>query len=139
VETREEVLSWLADRRLFHLATVEGDQPRVRVFGSALVIDDRVHFFMGKFKDVYRQVTVNPKVEMCFYDPEEGRQVRVSGVASQVADECVWSVVFEMMPFARSLAERRGLDNMALFRVDEGSAVVWTRATSTAPKQPIDL
>ena len=137
--SREEILKWAADHRMFHLAPVEGDQPRVRVFGSAVVIDGKVYFTMGKGKDVYNQLVANPKTEMCSDDAEEGRQVRVSGVALLVDDSAVWSEAFGQMPFIKSLADRRGLENMALFRVGQAKAVVWTRETSSMPKQYVDL
>jgi uncharacterized pyridoxamine 5'-phosphate oxidase family protein len=137
--TRDEILGWVAEHRQFCLATVEGDQPRVRVFGSALVIDEGVHFLMGKGKDVYTQVCTNPAVEMCFYDADEGVQVRVSGEATLVTGDAIWEKVFELMPFARTLVERRGVENMALFRVQGANALVWTRETTSAPKKYVVL
>jgi len=84
---RVEILPWLVEHRLRYLATVEGGQPRVRVFGSVLISDGAMHFVTQKGKDVYNQLIANPKADLCFFDAEERLQVRVGGLASLVDDE----------------------------------------------------
>jgi uncharacterized pyridoxamine 5'-phosphate oxidase family protein len=64
----------------YYLATVDGDQPRVRPFGSLAIFEDRLYFQTGKVKDVSKQMSANPKIEICAYDGE-GNWVRVQAVA----------------------------------------------------------
>ena len=55
----------------YYLATVEGDQPHVRPFGTAMVFEDKLYIQTGKVKDVYKQLAVNPKAEICAFNGAE--------------------------------------------------------------------
>ncbi len=61
----ERVAKFLKDAGTYYLATVEGDQPRVRPFGTAHIFEGRLYLQTGKSKDVSRQIHANPKVEVC--------------------------------------------------------------------------
>ena len=60
----ERVVDFLKQANTYYLATVEGDQPRVRPFGTAHVYDGRLYIRTGKVKEVSRQMLANPKVEI---------------------------------------------------------------------------
>jgi len=61
----------------YYLATVDGDQPRVRPFGTIDLFDGKLYIQTGKSKDVSKQIQANPKVEIsCFAD---GQWLRVAG------------------------------------------------------------
>jgi uncharacterized pyridoxamine 5'-phosphate oxidase family protein len=64
----------------YYLATVEDDQQRVRPFGSLAIFEGRLYFQTGKVKDVSKQMSANPKIEICAYDGK-GDWVRVQAVA----------------------------------------------------------
>lgn len=54
---------------VFYIATEEGDQARVRPFGSATEFEGEAYICCGNFKEVYKQIAQNPKVELCgMYD-----------------------------------------------------------------------
>ena len=55
----------------YFIATVEGDQPRVRPFGTAEIFEGRLYIQTGKVKDVYKQLTANPKAEICAFNGTE--------------------------------------------------------------------
>jgi uncharacterized pyridoxamine 5'-phosphate oxidase family protein len=55
----------------YFLATVEGDQPRVRPFGTAEIFEGRLYIQTGKVKDVYKQLAANPKAEICAFNGGE--------------------------------------------------------------------
>ena len=61
----ERVAKFLKDAETYYLATVDGDQPRVRPFGTAHIFEGRLYLQTGKSKDVSRQIHANPKVEVC--------------------------------------------------------------------------
>ena len=61
----------------YYLATVDGDQPRVRPFGTILLFEDKVYIQTGKSKDVSKQIQANPKAEICCF--AEGTWLRVAG------------------------------------------------------------
>jgi uncharacterized pyridoxamine 5'-phosphate oxidase family protein len=79
----EEVCQFLKACGLYYLATTEGDQPRVRPFGTAHIFEDKLYIQTGRSKKVAHQMTENPKVEICAF--KEGTWVRVSATA--VADD----------------------------------------------------
>lgn len=74
----EKVYQFLKDAETYYLATVDGDQPRVRPFGTAHVFEGKLYIQTGKSKDVSKQITVNPKVELCAF--KDGEWLRVSGI-----------------------------------------------------------
>ncbi len=73
----ERVCRFLDEAGTYYLATVEGDQPRVRPFGTALVLEGRLYIQNGKVKSVSRQLAANPKAEICAC--HDGMWLRVSG------------------------------------------------------------
>ncbi len=75
----QEVYDYLKKCRVYYLATVEGDQPRVRPFGTADIFDGRLYIQTGKIKDVSKQIASNPKIEICAYDG--GTWLRISATA----------------------------------------------------------
>ncbi len=60
----ETVCAFLKKCAVYYLATMEGDQPRVRPFGVAEIIDGKLYFLTGKRKDVSKQMLANPKIEI---------------------------------------------------------------------------
>ena len=55
---------FLNEAKVFYFLTVDGDQPKGRPFGFYLIEGDRIYFGCGTFKNVFRQLTANPKVEV---------------------------------------------------------------------------
>lgn len=74
----QKVVDFLKDAEVYYLATVEGDQPRVRPFGTAHVFEGKLYIQTGKVKDVSKQIHANPKVEICAF--KNGQWLRVAGV-----------------------------------------------------------
>ena len=60
----ETVCAFLKKCGVYYLATMEGDQPSVRPFGVAEIIDEKLYFLTGKRKDVSKQMLANPKIEI---------------------------------------------------------------------------
>ena len=73
----EKVLQFLKDAETYYLATVEGDQPRVRPFGTAHIFEGKLYIQTGKVKDVSKQLHANPKAEICAF--KGGEWIRVAG------------------------------------------------------------
>ena len=73
----DKVLKFLKDAETYYLATVEGDQPRVRPFGTVHVFEGKLYIQTGKVKDVSKQLHQNPKAEICAF--KNGEWLRVSG------------------------------------------------------------
>lgn len=77
----QEVYEFLKKCGTYYLATVEGDQPRVRPFGTVDVFEGRLYIQTGKVKAVSRQIQANPHVELCTFDG--GRWLRVAGTLAR--------------------------------------------------------
>ena len=73
----ERVVNFLKEAETYYLATVEGDQPRVRPFGTAHIFEGKLYIQTGKVKDVSKQIHANPKVEICAF--KNGEWLRVAG------------------------------------------------------------
>ncbi len=72
-----EVYEFLKKCGVFYLATVEGDQPRVRPFGAVNVFEDKLYLQTGKVKNVSKQIQVNNKVEISGF--VDGKWIRLEG------------------------------------------------------------
>ena len=73
----EKVCKFLDEAQTYYLATMDGDQPRVRPFGTAHVFEGKLYIQTGKKKDVSKQLSVNPKAEICAF--HDGKWLRVAG------------------------------------------------------------
>ena len=65
---------------VFYVATMDGDSPRVRPFSSVTEYEGHVYLCCGNYKEVYRQLSANPRLELCGMCGETG-WLRVSAVA----------------------------------------------------------
>lgn len=72
-----EVYEFLKNCGTYYLATVEGDQPRVRPFGTVDIFDGKLYIQTGKVKNVANQMKANPKVEIS--GMHEGKWIRLAG------------------------------------------------------------
>ena len=75
----QEVLDFLKKAGTYYLATVEGDQPRVRPFGTAHIFEGKLYIQTGKSKPCSKQMAANPKVEICSF--AGGQWLRIAATA----------------------------------------------------------
>ena len=73
----ETVYEFLKAVGTYYLATVEGDQPRVRPFGTVNIFEGKLYIQTGKSKPVSAQIACNPKVELCAF--ADGKWLRLAG------------------------------------------------------------
>ncbi len=79
----ERTAKFLKEAETYYLATVEGDQPRVRPFGTVNVFEGKLYIQTGKSKPVSKQLAANPKAEICAF--KNGEWLRVA--ATLVEDD----------------------------------------------------
>lgn len=81
VRRRKQIMNtvndFLKQAGVYYLATVEGDQPRVRPFGTVNIFEGKLYIQTGKVKDVAKQIAANPKVEISAF--KDGKWIRVAG------------------------------------------------------------
>ena len=97
----EEVLNFLDEAKTYYLATVDGDQPRVRPFGTAIIFDDKLYIQTGKVKAVSKQIAQNPKVEICAF--LNGKWLRLSGKLVNDDNREVKKALLDKMPYLRNM------------------------------------
>ena len=73
----KEVQEFLKECGVYYLATIDGDVPRVRPFGTAEIFDGHLYIQTGKKKDVAKQIMASPMVEICAF--KDGKWLRVCG------------------------------------------------------------
>lgn len=115
----QEVYNFLKECDTYYLATVEGDQPRVRPFGTIDIFDGKLYIQTGKVKNVSAQLHANPKAELCAY--KDGVWLRVSG--KLVSDERreAKTHMLDNYPHLRNMySEDDG--NTEVFFIEEGVA-----------------
>ncbi|MGZ4944143.1 MAG: pyridoxamine 5'-phosphate oxidase family protein [Halobacteriota archaeon] len=132
----EELVKFANEQIICSIATVDGDQPHVRMFGMWFADKDGFYFSTQKSGNVYRQLLANPKLELCFYAPPEtplgqgpamdmGKVMRATGTAEFIDEPSMKERLLSERPFLRPFAE-----NAAIFRVGNGQAWFWTFADS---------
>ncbi len=78
-----KVVEELKKVKVFYVATVEGDQPRVRPFSSVAEFEGNVYICCGNFKEVYKQLTEDRKIELCGMYDDNTSWLRVSAVVEE--------------------------------------------------------
>ncbi|MDR3146124.1 MAG: pyridoxamine 5'-phosphate oxidase family protein [Treponema sp.] len=74
-----QVYDFLKKTQTYYLATTEGDQPRVRPFGTIDIFEGKLYIQTGKVKEVSKQLSKNPKLEICAFDG--GKWIRIQALA----------------------------------------------------------
>ena len=115
----EKVYQFLDDANTYYLATVEGDQPRVRAFGTALLYDGKLYIQTGKVKPVSHQIAANPKVEICAF--KGGKWVRIAGELVNDDNRDVKVAMLEKMPSLKGMYSADD-DNMQMLYFKNATA-----------------
>jgi uncharacterized pyridoxamine 5'-phosphate oxidase family protein len=104
----------------YYLATMDGDQPRVRPIGFVMEWDGRLAFCTANTKNMYKQMVANPKVEICCYDGK-GNTLRISGKADFVTSAEAQRKALEAMPMLNDMYSV-GDGVFEIFCIDGGKA-----------------
>ena len=76
----KEVYEFLKKAGVYYLATMDGDQPRVRPFGTINIFEDKLYIQTGKSKDVSQQMMKNPKIEICAMNSDGWIRIQATAV-----------------------------------------------------------
>ena len=137
--TKAEVIQFMNANPACHLATADGNQPRVRGMLMYRADEQGILFHTGTTKDLCKQLMANPRVELCFNNMKDGVQVRVCGKAELVENQKLKEEVVANRPFMKPWIDQHGYKFMAIFRVKNAAATVWTMASNLEPKVSIQL
>ena len=117
-----KVNDFLTEAGVFFLATADGDQPKLRPLGAHLEMDDKVIFGVGDFKNVYKQLVANPKVEIAACKPD-GHWLRYTGKAVFEEDPKYAEAMLDMMPDLRNIYNEETGNKMMTFHLEDATAV----------------
>nr|MCR5120123.1 pyridoxamine 5'-phosphate oxidase family protein [Lachnospiraceae bacterium] len=112
---------YLDRAKTFFFLTTDGDQPKGRPFGFHMLDDDKVYFGCGTFKNVFKQLSANPKVEVLAIIGDEF--LRYDGNVKIVKDEALINKVRAAMPQIMDLYDKNGWE-MGLFYLENGHAEI---------------
>jgi pyridoxamine 5'-phosphate oxidase len=138
---KNEILEFLNANPVFHLATVEGNKPHVRGLLLYKADGTGIMFHTGKMKDLHKQLTANPQVEMCFSNTDFKNliQIRVTGTVELVEDLEQKKEIVQKREFLKPWVDQMGYDFLAVYNLKKGTATVWTMKTNFAPKTFVEL
>ena len=114
-----EALKFLTDNQTFYIATVDGDEPKVRPFGFVMEFDQKIYFGTSNQKDVFKQLKANPKFEVCTAD-KTGRWIRLKGKAVFDNNIAAKEKAFEVMPRLAKIYQNASNPIFEVFYVAEG-------------------
>lgn len=117
----EKVSKFLDDAKVFYFLTTDGDQPKGRPFGFHLLVDDKLYFGTGTFKNAFKQLEANPKVEILAVNGNEF--LRYDGEAKVVKDDDLLAKTREALPQIMAIYDKNGWE-MGLFYLENGHAEI---------------
>ena len=120
----KEVLGFLNSAGVYFLATMDGDQPRVRPIGFVMEYDGKLMFCTGNNKNMCQQMVQNPKVEIACYDGA-GTTLRITGSVVFATTEDSQTKAFEVMPMLSNLYSV-GDGIFEIFYLEDATAVCFT-------------
>ena len=113
---------FLSEAGVFFMATVDGDKPKVRPLGAHMEMDGKVIFGVGDFKNVYKQMLANPKVEIVA-SKQDGHWMRYTGKAVFETDEKYAQAMLEGAPQLKAIYNEQTGNKMMCFHIEDATAV----------------
>ena len=119
----EEVQKFLKECGVYYIATIDGDKPRVRPFGTAEIFEGHLYIQTGKIKNVSKQIEINPNVEICAF--KDGRWIRISG--NLVRDDRVEAkkYMLDQNPELRNMYDEND-DNTEVLYFEKATATIYS-------------
>ncbi len=127
----EKILEFLKSAGTYYLATVEGDQPRVRPFGTVNLFEGKLYIQTGRVKPVSKQLGVNPKCEICAF--KDGVWLRIA--CNLIEDDRVEAkkAMLDAYPSLRRMYDENDGNTQVLYMADATA----TFSSFTAPAEII--
>lgn len=117
----QKVNDFLKECGHYFLATVEGDQPRVRPFGTVNVFEGKLYIQTGHVKDVAKQIAANPKVEISAFNGKEW--IRICGTLVEDPRVEAKKAMLDAYPNLRAMYNETD-DNTAVYYLEGAKATI---------------
>ena len=121
----KRVYQFLKECGTYYLATTDGNQPRVRPFGTVDIFDGRLCFQTGKSKEVSKQIHTNPKIEICACNAAGNRWIRIAGSAFEETRQDAQVQMLNAYPELKRLYQP-GDGNTEIFYLVNAEAVIYS-------------
>ena len=137
--TIQDCIKFTNENPVCYLATVDGDQPRVRILGFWFADETGFYFQSSTIKPFVSELKKNPKTEACFYKHQNqlGTMLRISGEVEFLTDEKLQEKVLNDRPFLKEFGMTVGNPKLVIFRLTHGEAHFWTMVENLKPKDVI--
>lgn len=129
----ERVCSFLKDAGTYFLATAEGDQPRVRPFGTANIFEGKLYIQTGRNKSVAQQILADPKVEISAF--KDGEWIRLEGELEEDPRIEAKKAMLDAYPDLRAMYDEND-ENTLVFFFKKAKA---SFCTFTAPPETVEF
>ncbi|MCK9170594.1 MAG: pyridoxamine 5'-phosphate oxidase family protein [Treponema sp.] len=135
---RNDMIQAVRKNPVFYLATMDGNQPRVRGMLLYSAGDDGIIFHTAKQRDLFAQIMKNNMVELCFN--ADGAQIRISGKLELVEDDLLKDKIASdpsrafLAPWRNSVSAGEFHAQFAVFKMTKGHVTVWTMERNLEPK-----
>ncbi len=141
MKTIKDCIQFTNENPVCYLATVEGDQPRVRALGFWFADETGFYFQTASMKETPHQLEKNPKAEACFYKHEgiTGTMLRISGKVDFISDRELKEKALADRPFLKSFGLTPESPELVIFRIAHGEAHFWTMENNLKPKETISF
>lgn len=118
-ENMQQVRDFLHKAGVYFLATEDGDQPQVRPFGTAEIIEGKLYIQTGHVKNVAKQIAANPKVAICAFDGD--RWLRICATLVEDPRVEIKKAMLDANPGLRSMYDETD-DNTAVYFLKDAKA-----------------
>ncbi|MBR0245257.1 MAG: pyridoxamine 5'-phosphate oxidase family protein [Bacteroidales bacterium] len=115
------VQEFLQSTHVYFLATVEGDQPQVRPFGTAEIIEGKLYIQTGHIKNVAKQIAANPKVAICAFNGEQWLRITATLVEDPRVE--IKKAMLDANPGLRSMYDEND-GNTAVYFLKDAKATI---------------
>lgn len=124
----QDVSAFAKENPVCFVATADGDQPRVRGFLTVLFEDNKIYFTTASTKNVYKQLSANPRIELCYHSSDFRKQMRITGEIEIVNDLQKKQRLLDEREYLRMFGGKADDPRFILLRLPHGRARFWTLA-----------
>ncbi len=127
----KDYVNFANENKTCYLASVDGDQPRVRCLGMWYADETGFYFQAQTVKSMCKQLEKNPKVELYFNAKDFSKIMRVTGKVKFLDDPAIRTKCIQERPFVKNFGiTEHSNPLLAVFQVYTGEAFFWTMADS---------
>ena len=141
MNTIQDCIKFTNENPICYLATVDGNQPRVRALGFWFADETGFYFQTASMKEIPHQLEVNPRVEACFYkqDGAPGAMLRIAGEVEFINDRALKEKAMTDRPFLKRFGLTADSPELVIFRLAHGEAHFWTMENNLKAKEVIEF